>query len=185
MFVTLPNPHLKVLTRPSTPKVLRARERVPNSLLFRCFHLRLTFESIKKVRGASLGLQTPKVEAPLGVWRFIPSHFPSLSSSSWPTTLQALALVASPRLGLQQLVSANQSRNLTFYPLKKRQRMLAQATCQPTSPCNLNLKFGYSYMQNLFIMGWFKFCNVDFGEFNLISMPTIIFLRFCQVVSKY
>ncbi len=26
----------------------------------------------------STGIPTPKVEAPLGVWRFIPSHFPSL-----------------------------------------------------------------------------------------------------------
>jgi hypothetical protein len=62
--------------------------------------------------------------------------------------------------------------------------MLAQATCQPTSACNLNLKFGYFYMQNLMIRGCFKFCNVDFGEFNLVSMPTIIVLRFCQGVSK-
>jgi hypothetical protein len=28
--------------------------------------------------GGPLGLQTPKVEGPLGVWRFNPSHFPSL-----------------------------------------------------------------------------------------------------------
>ncbi len=62
--------------------------------------------------------------------------------------------------------------------------MLAQGTCQPTLPCNLNLKFDYFYMQNLFIRGCYKFRNVDFGEFNLISMPTTIVLRFCQVVSK-
>jgi len=49
------------------------------------------------------------MEAPLGVWKFIPSHFPTLLGAygvtprfpSWPATLQALALVASPRLGLQ------------------------------------------------------------------------------------
>jgi hypothetical protein len=57
----------------------------------------------------SIGSPTPKVEAPLGVWGFIPSHFPTLSGTwgvthglpSWPTTLQALALVASPRPRLQ------------------------------------------------------------------------------------
>jgi hypothetical protein len=42
------------------------------------------------------------VGLPLGVWGFIPSHFLSLPSFfSWPATLQALALVASPRLGLR------------------------------------------------------------------------------------
>ncbi len=68
--------------------------------------------------------------------------------------------------------------------IEKKKRILAQAMCQPTSPCNLNFKFGYFYMQNLLIKGCFKFCNADFGEFNFISMPTTIVLRFCQVVSK-
>jgi hypothetical protein len=52
----------------------------------------------------------PKVETPLGVWGFIPSHFPTflracgmtLGLPSWPTTLQALSLVVSPKLGLRQ-----------------------------------------------------------------------------------
>jgi hypothetical protein len=45
--------------------------------------------------------QTPKVKAPLGVWGFIPSHLLSLLCLlSWLATLQALALVMSPRLGL-------------------------------------------------------------------------------------
>ncbi len=57
--------------------------------------------------------------------------------------------------------------------IEKEQRMLAQATCQPTSPCNLNLKFGYFYMQNIFITGCF--CNVDFGEFNLVSSLLLLF----------
>jgi hypothetical protein len=59
----------------------------------------------------SIGTLTPKMGAHLGVWRFIPSHFPTLSEewnvtprfSSWPTPLQALVLVASPRLGLWHL----------------------------------------------------------------------------------
>jgi len=53
---------------------------------------------------------TPKVEVPLGVWRFIPSHFPTLPGAwgvipripSWFATLQALAFVVNPRLGLRQ-----------------------------------------------------------------------------------
>jgi hypothetical protein len=54
-------------------------------------------------------LQSPKMGVHLGVWGFIPSHSFALPwawdvtsrLSSWPTTLQALALVMSPRLGLQ------------------------------------------------------------------------------------
>jgi hypothetical protein len=50
----------------------------------------------------SIRTPTPKVEVPLGVWRFIPSHFLSLPGFlSLPTTLQALILVTSPRLRLR------------------------------------------------------------------------------------
>jgi hypothetical protein len=59
----------------------------------------------------SVGIPIPKVGTHLGVYGFIPSQFPTfpgtwnvtlgLHSSSTP--LQALALVASPRLGLQHL----------------------------------------------------------------------------------
>ncbi len=49
-----------------------------------------------------IGTPTPKVGAPLGMWGFIPSHFLSFPGLFfWPTTLQPLALVASPRLGLR------------------------------------------------------------------------------------
>jgi hypothetical protein len=71
-----------------------------------------------------------------------------------------------------------------FMDVRYYQRLLAQATCQPTFPCSLNFKFGYFYMQNLLIRGCSKFCNVDFGEFKLVSMAITIFLRFCQDVSK-
>jgi hypothetical protein len=55
---------------------------------------------------------TPKVGVPLGVWGFIPSHSFALSGAwnvtpefpSWPSLLQALALVVSPRLGLRHFV---------------------------------------------------------------------------------
>jgi hypothetical protein len=58
----------------------------------------------------STGTPIPKMGAHLGLWGFIPSHcFALLGAwdvtpklSSWHTPLQALALVTSPRLGLQQ-----------------------------------------------------------------------------------
>jgi hypothetical protein len=57
----------------------------------------------------SSGTITPKMGIPLGVWGIIPSHFLTLPGawdvtpglSSWPAFLQALALVASLRLGLR------------------------------------------------------------------------------------
>jgi hypothetical protein len=57
----------------------------------------------------SIGTLTPKVKTHLGVWGFIPSHSPTLLGAwdvtlglpSWLATLQAFALVASPRLGLR------------------------------------------------------------------------------------
>jgi hypothetical protein len=65
---------------------------------------------------------TPKVGAHLGVWGFIPSHFPTLLGTwnvtlglpFWPTPLQTLALVMSPRLELQQgkhFIDANLERS--------------------------------------------------------------------------
>jgi hypothetical protein len=61
----------------------------------------------------SIGTPTPKVGTHLGVWGFIPSHSPTFLGGwsvtpklhSWPTPLQALALVASPKLRLWQLGS--------------------------------------------------------------------------------
>jgi hypothetical protein len=58
----------------------------------------------------SIGTPTPKMGVHLGVWGIIPSHsFCILGLPSWPITLQALTLVTSPRLGLQQL---NLARNV-------------------------------------------------------------------------
>jgi hypothetical protein len=56
----------------------------------------------------STGALIPKVGVPLGVWKFILSHFPTLPGTwdatpgflSWPAPLQAFALVVSTRLGL-------------------------------------------------------------------------------------
>jgi hypothetical protein len=57
----------------------------------------------------SIRAPTLKVGCHLGVWRFIPSHSPTLLGAwnvtfglhSWPAPSQALALVVSPRLGLR------------------------------------------------------------------------------------
>jgi hypothetical protein len=57
-------------------------------------------------------LRLPKVGAQLGVWWFIPSQFPTTLGAwnvtpglhFWLAPSQALALVASPRLGLQHLL---------------------------------------------------------------------------------
>ncbi len=57
----------------------------------------------------SIETLTLKVGVHLGMWGFIPSHFPTLPGAwnvtprlhSWPAPLQALALVMSPRWGLQ------------------------------------------------------------------------------------
>jgi len=59
----------------------------------------------------SIGTPILKVGAHFGVWRFIPSHSLILLGAwnvtpelpSWPTPSQALTLVVSPRLKLQQL----------------------------------------------------------------------------------
>jgi hypothetical protein len=60
------------------------------------------------------GTPIPKVGAHLGVWRFIPSHFLALpwawnvtpALPSWPAPSQALALVVSPKLGLQHKITS-------------------------------------------------------------------------------
>ncbi len=61
----------------------------------------------------SIRIPTPKVGVPLGVWGFILSHSPTLLGAwnvilglpSWPETLQAFAMFASPTLGLRHFWS--------------------------------------------------------------------------------
>jgi hypothetical protein len=61
----------------------------------------------------STGILTPKVGAHLRVWRFIPSHSPTLPYAwnvipglhSWPAPLQVFVLVMSPRLGMQHFLT--------------------------------------------------------------------------------
>jgi hypothetical protein len=59
----------------------------------------------------SIGIPTPKMGAHLGIWGFILSHSPIFSRTwnvtpglhSWPTALQALVLITSPKLGLRYI----------------------------------------------------------------------------------
>jgi len=58
----------------------------------------------------TIGISTPNMRAHLGVWGFIPSHFPTLLGTwsvtpkfhFWLAPSQALALIVNPRLGLWQ-----------------------------------------------------------------------------------
>jgi hypothetical protein len=53
MFVTLLSPHPGAPARPSTPQSVASQRTCPNSLFFSCFHLILTFESIKELGSTS------------------------------------------------------------------------------------------------------------------------------------
>jgi len=101
-----PNGSCKPILNIYVPRVFQWYKEFLNPLSFDPFNC---FLKIWK----STRTLTPKVEAPLGVWRFIPSHFPTLPRACgvtpklpfWPATLQALTLVVSPRLGLRQMAS--------------------------------------------------------------------------------
>jgi len=90
------------------PRAFQRYKEILNPLSFDPFNHSMKIQE-------SIETPTPKVEAPLEVWGFIPSHFPTFPGAcnvtpelpSWPTTLQALTLVASPRLGLQQSLYEN------------------------------------------------------------------------------
>jgi hypothetical protein len=78
----------------------------------------------------SIKTLTPKVGAHLGVWGFIPSHFPTILGAwnvtprlhSWLAPLQALVLVVSPKLGLRH----------PFTPKAMRAREHAPTPCPST-----------------------------------------------------
>jgi hypothetical protein len=50
LLVNLPSPHLGALARPSTLKVLRAKERAPTPFPFVVYTFGFTVESIKELR---------------------------------------------------------------------------------------------------------------------------------------
>jgi len=53
LLINLPSPHLGALAPPSTPEVLRIRERTPIPSPFVVFTFGLAIESIKELGGAS------------------------------------------------------------------------------------------------------------------------------------
>jgi len=64
LLVNLPSFDLKAPACPSTPKVLRTKERAPTPFLSVVFTFGLVVESIKELRGASLQMNiTPYKEA--------------------------------------------------------------------------------------------------------------------------
>ncbi len=72
-----------------------------------------------------------QVGAHLGVWGFIPLHPPTLLGACnvthgfhfWPAPLQALTLVASPRLRLQQLMLLSMSGfTINMHPITRMRR---------------------------------------------------------------
>jgi hypothetical protein len=60
VLINLLSPHFGALARPSTPEVLRARECVETPSPFVVFAFGLVVESIKELRGASIGLYLNK-----------------------------------------------------------------------------------------------------------------------------
>jgi hypothetical protein len=71
----------------------------------------------------SIDTLSPKMEAHLGVWRFIPSHSPTFPGAwdvthglpLWPTPLKALVLVTNPRLRLRQTKSKATASSYVVY----------------------------------------------------------------------
>jgi len=60
VLVNLLSPHFRALARPSTPEVLRAKECAETPSAFVVFTFGLVVESIKELRGASVGLYLNK-----------------------------------------------------------------------------------------------------------------------------
>jgi hypothetical protein len=75
----------------------------------------------------SIETPTPKVGVPLGVWGFIPSHSFALPWAwnvtpeilSWPALLQALALVAGPRLRLRHKTRCKEWKTKKYLEMQK------------------------------------------------------------------
>jgi hypothetical protein len=96
-----PNGSCKPILDIYVPRALQWYKEIFNPMGFDAFNFSLKiWESIRT--------PTPKVGGHLGVWRFIPSHSPTLPGAwnvtprlhFWPAPSQALALVESPKVGL-------------------------------------------------------------------------------------
>jgi hypothetical protein len=63
--------------------------------------------------------------------------------------------------------------------IKEENTILAQAICQPKSPYDLNLLFGYFCISNFFIRSYSELQNVQFEIFVLVQLHISLVLRFC------
>jgi hypothetical protein len=125
----------------------------------------------------SIETTPPKVGAHLGVWRFIPSHSPTLSGAwnvtprlpSWPAPSQALALDASPMLRLRHWLNSTYSccRFLVF--------LVAYSTS-----VNLLEKFWFSCrtLFNFFLL-WLVLCHNFSKSSTLFLALNYIFISGC------
>jgi hypothetical protein len=97
----------------------------------------------------STEIPSPKVGVALGVWRFTPSHFPTLpgvcdvilglSLGSHPCN--PLALVASPKLGLRQISFLLKSTNSQFHMDSKPHVQFNVVSLDNTMPSHLTVIF--------------------------------------------
>ncbi len=100
----------------------------------------------------STRIQIPNVGVPLGVWGSIPSHSLALPGAydmaprlfSWPTTLQPLALVASPKLKLQHK------------PFEKRHKLFEK---EGSHPCYWLHSHTSSWFAKLYIVVMYPFSS--------------------------
>jgi hypothetical protein len=100
-----PNGSCERILEIKVPKYFQWYKELLNPMNFDpCNHFLNIQESIKS--------PIPKMGTHLGMWRFIPSHPPTLLGTwnvtlrlrSWPTPLQAFALVSGPRLRLRHFL---------------------------------------------------------------------------------
>jgi hypothetical protein len=94
LCVKCPNESCKPILDIYVPRAFQWYKELLNPLNFDPYNCPLTIED-------SAMTPTPKVKAPLGVWGFIPSHFPHTPKSMWHDSWASLFAhnLASPYLG--------------------------------------------------------------------------------------
>jgi len=120
----------------------------------------------------SIGTPTPKVGGHLGMWKFIPSHSPTLPGAwnvtprlhFWPAASQALALVESPKVGLIH-------NNWHFFWQKSQLLLPLPHFSKVFSFVNMLI---YILLQNQHVSKVFTFLFVAFLTWN----PTLVFHLF-------
>ncbi len=133
----------------------------------------------------SSGIPTPNVRVPLGVWGSIPSHSLALLGActltprlpSWPATLQALALVMSPRLRLRHSLNGDKLWAMHNVPTSKVQIVVTWDSFQNMiSQMKLQwVQVNYLPFLLLFILMCFEFGVL----FSFIFRLGLCFLSIC------